>query len=363
MMTEVSRRNPIIKDQYYYKGDLTNTTAVDNGTGTGTVKPMYYESNRLRSFTGWNNRYIRPEELAKQGFYYIHINDNVRCAFCNIELGNWEENDSVELDHRRYSPDCPFLCNKSGNIPLGLNANENTNMPQEGQDTCGKYGVEVRPNSCTEREEPSISSFNKLNLPNIGKPAAFPDYIRLEKRLESFKEWPLSIAQRPQQLAEAGFFYTGKSDQTLCFFCGGGLKNWERDDDPWEQHAIWFTKCNYLLLQKGRDYITEVCNKHKAVITQSQAASLNGTGEVKSSGEVKDKQQQQQQQQVVVNSEKERNSPNSVTTLCKICYDKEIGMVFLPCGHICACIDCATGLGNCAVCRRVIEATNRVFLS
>lgn len=348
-MTEISRRNPTLR--YFFKGDLISRSAVDNVPDA--QKPMHFESNRLRSFTGWNCRFIKPEDLAKEGFYYVHVGDHVKCAFCSIELGNWEENDSVEVDHRRFSPNCPFVLNKSGNVPLGAE-NASPNMPQEGRDICGgKYGLEVRPNSCGEREEPSVSSFNKLNLPNVSKPAAYPDFTRLEKRLESFKEWPLSIAQRPQELAEAGFFYTGKSDQTVCFFCGGGLKNWERDDDPWEQHAIWFSKCNYLLLQKGRDFIAEACNKNTAVLSQSEAVSLGSTAEVGKAGAEKPSE----------TNEEQGSSPSSVTTLCKICYDKEIGMVFLPCGHICACIDCATGLGNCAVCRRVIEATNRVFLS
>lgn len=358
-MTEISRRHPIIKDQYYYKGDLNTTqqnTAVDNEC-TG-VKPMYYESNRLRSFTNWPSRYQSPAVLAKHGFYFVHVEDHVKCAFCNIELGKWEENDSIERDHRRFSPNCPFINNKAANIPLG---STETTMPQQGEDTCGKFGLEVRPNSCTEREK---SDYNKLNLPNIGKTPAFPNRTRLESRVETFKHWPISITQRPQELAEAGFYYTGKSDHTLCFFCGGGLKNWVHDDDPWEQHALWFSKCNYLILQKGYDFIAEVCNKYKAVLTQSEALALSTPSEEKPVVETKETNVESKAKlESSVDKEGQTSPSGSLTTLCKICYDKEIGMVFLPCGHICTCIDCATGLGNCAVCRKPIEATTRVFLS
>lgn len=31
----------------------------------------------------------------------------------------------------------------------------------------------------------------------------------------------------------AGFFYVGYGDYIRCFFCGGGLRNWEVGDDFW----------------------------------------------------------------------------------------------------------------------------------
>lgn len=43
-----------------------------------------------------------------------------------------------------------------------------------------------------------------------------------------------------------------------CFFCGGGLFNWEADDDPWIEHARWFPKCVYLRQSKGDEFIYKV---------------------------------------------------------------------------------------------------------
>jgi hypothetical protein len=48
----------------------------------------------------------------------------------------------------------------------------------------------------------------------------------------------LVLKQRPQELSDAGFYYSGKGDRVCCFSCGGGLKDWEEGDNPWEQHAI-----------------------------------------------------------------------------------------------------------------------------
>jgi hypothetical protein len=54
----------------------------------------------------------------------------------------------------------------------------------------------------------------------------------------------------------------GKGDQTVCFHCGGGLKDWEETDDPWVEHAMWFPKCVYIVLNKGQEFIQE-CRQPK----------------------------------------------------------------------------------------------------
>merc|ERR1719397_1919408 len=48
---------------------------------------------------------------------------------------------------------------------------------------------------------------------------------------------------------------------------------------------------------------------------------------------------------------------------CKICMDGEVGVVFLPCGHLCCCVNCAPALKDCPVCRTNIQGTVRTFLS
>lgn len=48
---------------------------------------------------------------------------------------------------------------------------------------------------------------------------------------------------------------------------------------------------------------------------------------------------------------------------CKICMDAEVGIVFLPCGHLTTCVNCAPNLEDCPVCRSAIKATVRTFLS
>ena len=43
-----------------------------------------------------------------------------------------------------------------------------------------------------------------------------------------------------------------------CFHCDGGLRLWERGDDPWLEHARWFPTCGFVLLIKGQEFVDEV---------------------------------------------------------------------------------------------------------
>ncbi|XP_008828082.2 baculoviral IAP repeat-containing protein 3 [Nannospalax galili] len=48
---------------------------------------------------------------------------------------------------------------------------------------------------------------------------------------------------------------------------------------------------------------------------------------------------------------------------CKVCMDREVSTVFIPCGHLVVCKDCAPNLRKCPICRGTIKGTVRTFLS
>lgn len=176
-------------------------TEPDNGSFA-----MKLESERLKSFTDWPCSYVSPSSLAKAGFYYTKHRDVVRCAFCGIEIHSWKQGDDAMTDHRMWAPDCAFVRNlPCDNVPIAA-----TSSAGVGEDTCGKYGIEIRPNSVSENE----SCTSKINLQKFGieqtRGPSYPNYVVYENRLLSFTEWPKSMKQKPKDLAEAGFFYTGK---------------------------------------------------------------------------------------------------------------------------------------------------------
>lgn len=47
---------------------------------------------------------------------------------------------------------------------------------------------------------------------------------------------------------------------------------------------------------------------------------------------------------------------------CKICMDNVINIVFIPCGHISSCGDCAKSMKKCPICRKNIERKVKTYL-
>ena len=71
--------------------------------------PDYSEQAvRLQSFKHWGG-VLPAKELAEGGFYMIARRDVVRCFSCNVVVQDWESSDNVIDEHRRHSPNCPFL--------------------------------------------------------------------------------------------------------------------------------------------------------------------------------------------------------------------------------------------------------------
>lgn len=83
-------------------------------------------------------------------------------------------------------------------------------------------------------------------------------YMLQVKRMESFKGWPKEAVISGEKLADAGFYWTGTSDLVMCFWCGGGLEDWEEDEDAWVSHSKWFPKCCYVMEVKGMEFVQNV---------------------------------------------------------------------------------------------------------
>ena len=49
--------------------------------------------------------------------------------------------------------------------------------------------------------------------------------------------------------------------------------------------------------------------------------------------------------------------------ICKNCMENESGVVFLPCGHLICCVQCAPSLKDCPLCRQPIHGTVKTYMS
>lgn len=152
-------------------------------------------------------------------------------------------------------------------------------------------------------------------LDDISESAIHKKFTLLSSRLETFKYWPCEYFIKGEELAEAGFFYTEKSDIVVCFCCSGELCKFKPfDDDAFKKHAKNFSTCKYINFKKGHEYVNH---------QRSQ------------DGELK----------------------------CSICYEQCRDILFHPCLHVCACSGCSLRLSSCPVCRQIIIFEQKIYIT
>ncbi|MCG8625419.1 MAG: hypothetical protein MJE68_25905 [Proteobacteria bacterium] len=78
-----------------------------------------------------------------------------------------------------------------------------------------------------------------------------PSMKYFSDRIKTFKKWPKQIEQHPQELAQAGFYYTEKGDQVKCFYCGLLLHRWEKEDNVVSEHKRHCFTCKFVRIVYG----------------------------------------------------------------------------------------------------------------
>jgi hypothetical protein len=73
---------------------------------------------------------------------------------------------------------------------------------------------------------------------------------------------------------------TGMNDQVRCFYCDGGLRHWEPGDDPWIEHARWFSQCGYVRLIKGDEFVQQSIAQHPPLFPTSVSTVVNPGAQV-----------------------------------------------------------------------------------
>nr|XP_060460535.1 baculoviral IAP repeat-containing protein 3-like isoform X1 [Panthera onca] len=189
-------------------------------------RAMEAEEARLHSFQGWPLTFPLPEQLARAGFYYLGPGDKVACFACGGRLSNWEPDDDALSEHLRHFPFCPFA---ESRLQDALR--------------CAVSNRSMQTHAARSR---------------------------------SFCSWPPSVPVLPEQLALAGFYYMGHSDDVKCFCCDGGLRCWESGDDPWVEHAKWFPRCEYLIRIKGHEFISQIQASHPCLLEQHKHVATCG---------------------------------------------------------------------------------------
>ncbi|NP_001025583.1 E3 ubiquitin-protein ligase XIAP [Xenopus tropicalis] len=327
---------------------------------------MCSEEARLQTFQNWPAYSpLTPKELANAGLFYTGINDQVKCFCCGGKLMNWEPSDKAWTEHKKHFPECYFVLGRDvGNVATEANTHGGR-----------RRGSEL---AC-----PAMNDYNA--------------------RLETFSSWSFPIDK--ETLAKAGFYSIGDGDATKCFHCGGVLNCWSATDDPWEEHAKAYPGCKFLIDEKGQHFINHAQLKrpilHKANSADASPALPKDSNLLKSPlvtdaqqmgfplEEIKKVMGQKlkttgknytcveefvsdlcAQKETVLEKPKEieisleeKLRQLEEEKICKVCMDRRISIVFIPCGHLVACAVCADVLDKCPICCTIVERRQKIFMS
>ncbi|XP_026530561.1 E3 ubiquitin-protein ligase XIAP isoform X3 [Notechis scutatus] len=276
---------------------------------------MCNEEVRRRSFHHWPSYApVSPEDLANAGLYYRGMADEVECFCCGGKLKNWELGDQAWSEHRRHFPRCFFVL---------------------GHDV-GNVGNIAHPPGDGQLDRSSTTHWGSPLPP---PPPHNPSMADFAKRLQTFGAWNYSVSK--ERLAQAGFYSLGVADGVECFCCGGGLKEWKAGEDPWEEHARWYPGCKYLGEEKGQAFVNGV---HLKPLPQESTA-------------------EQPEKVLTIEdlSTEEKLKRLEEDKICKICMDKLLSVVFIPCGHL-ACQECAKVVEKCPWCCKIIANRQKIFM-
>ncbi|CAL7946636.1 unnamed protein product [Xylocopa violacea] len=330
----------------------TTSSLIELGIRTHTtpkkVDHATYEG-RLRTFSNWpENLKQTPEMLASAGFYYNGFGDSVRCFHCDGGLRNWEATDDTWTEHARWFPKCEFV-----NLIRG----------QEFIKQC----ISTRPpldqsifDDATEDDSTEITEMPST----IATPSVEVTEAALEKLLESppalvALEIGLHVGRvkraLKKRMEDMGIPYTTPDQLIKDVLHNQVTEEFTRPQNETPDSPP--SELTPLLNVTWRDNNSSVeqddnIEKDEYVISSTKKENCTAHGNKTNTA---DKKVNINFKETVSLEEEIRKLKEA--RLCKICMDREVAIVFLPCGHLATCGYCAPSLTYCPMCRQEIKAT------
>ena len=213
---------------------------------------------RLSSFINWpSNARISASTIARSGFFYLGHGDCCECFQCKLVVENWQSHDIPDEVHLKRSPSCSFILNKfkaksvvdSANYQRDGLAKKTLVEPDSKPMPPGQQGKDDA-DAMLRPADRSIGGNHEARIDRSN-----PNYELLHServRLSTFYDWP-DGARRivdPCDLAKTGLYFTGQSDRVQCVFCRGYLRNWQKGDQPANEHRRHFPNCSFAQKQE-----------------------------------------------------------------------------------------------------------------
>ncbi|KAM9321017.1 baculoviral IAP repeat-containing protein 2 [Gastrophryne carolinensis] len=352
---------------------------------------MQTTSSRLKTFINWPARIpVTPKKLAEAGFYYVGRNDDVKCFCCDGGLRCWESGDDPWVEHAKWFPRCDYLLHIKGQ-----------DFVRDIQDRYPHLLDQLLSNSDAQNEA-KYPPIIRLDKENTQDDEIYMNTVVVQNALTMGFNRRLVKETVQSKLLTTGENYKEIDDLVNDLVFAQKDQTEEERDRQTEQSSadeINVIRKSRVALSQRLPYcialVEDLCSakiltpaekeaiKHKAAgAAQAQElieAILNkgkiATENFKTSLEVHDPAlyrelfiEQSLRSQATSDEYSDLPMEEQLRRLqeertCKICMDQEVSIVFIPCGHLAVCKDCAPSLRKCPICRGIIKGTVRTFLS
>ncbi|XP_049745417.1 baculoviral IAP repeat-containing protein 2 isoform X1 [Elephas maximus indicus] len=353
---------------------------------------MQTRAARLRTFIYWPSSVpVQPEQLASAGFYYVGRNDDVKCFCCDGGLRCWESGDDPWLEHAKWFPRCEFLIRMKGREFVDEIQARYPHLLEQLLSTSDTPG--------DESADPPIVHFGPGE--SSSEDAVMMNTPVVEAALE------MGFSRRlVTQTVQSKILTTGENYKTVNDIVSALLNaEDEKREEEKERQTEELASDDLSLIRKNRMALFQqltcvlpildnlltaniINQQEHDIIKQKtqiplQARELIDTILVKGNAAanifknclreidctlynnlfVEKNMKYIPTEDVSGLSLEEQLRRLQEERTCKVCMDKEVSIVFIPCGHLVVCQECAPSLRKCPICRGIIKGTVRTFLS
>lgn len=353
---------------------------------------MQTTSSRLKTFINWPSRIpVTPKKLAESGFYYVGRNDDVKCFCCDGGLRCWESGDDPWVEHAKWFPRCEYLLHIKGQsfvqniqeryphlLDQLLSNSESQNEAQyppiirldkennKDDETCmNTKEVQDVLSMGFNRRLVKETIFNRILTTGENYKEATDlvnDLLSAQKEQteeERDRQSEQSSADEINILQRSYLTLSQQMPSALCIAIMGDLV----------AKGISYEECEMMKSKKtpvlqAQDLLDKVLTKEKNIVELfKQSLNSHDPGLYKElfiEQSLKTSQASDDYSDLPMEEQLRRLQEERT---CKICMDQEVSIVFIPCGHLVVCKDCAPSLRKCPICRGIIKGTVRTFLS
>lgn len=323
--------------------------------------PKYSRTDiRLSTYTAWpGNIPQTPEDLAEAGFYYVGSDDQVRCFHCDGGLRRWDPSDDPWVEHARWFPTCGFVTLMKGEQFID-------------------DAMVQRPPVVPEVE---ISGSPKMSIHRPTGHLARVHQVS-EEELDVLMNSPITSAALQigldfsrvktairQKLEQTGVPFSSSHD-----LIEATLDIQLDEVSSQDTEETWSTPLHSPVRHRSPN-IRPGRRLRDRVTTPPPDSSESDTNETYQPSVTLPNRQTTEKPPESASAQNSASEADRKVTLeeeirrlkearlCKICMDNEVCIVFLPCGHLVTCVNCAHSIASCPLCRQTIKATVRTFLS